>query len=372
MNPPTRCGVAGPQAEDSQPLSRCLATPRCHRHTSNVNRLALVVSVLVAWAGTAHAEVAEMPPEPRVDPDRGNFWRDLISPHKDEIDMILLKARQAINTADMALYSDYDPTGLERARFYREVYGMLKYARKLAPDNLDVLRLLGQTADEHGKTREAVEAFQAAIDIAGTENAGVDATGRLGIIYLRLGKLDDAIRLLRAAQVPVMAGQPITAQLAVHLSNALAARGQTAEAIDVLANNIPPQLQYYPNELTLVSFALAVQYDRDDQHGAAFDVLDRMQNVLQGQLGAMVQNVLAGMRFAPAEDRHYYHGLLYEAAGHYTEARAEWALYAAAGDAPYRRRALEHIQAIDALRRAPRPERVAPRLRIHHRPSVHP
>jgi hypothetical protein len=144
-----------------------------------------------------------------------------------------------------------------------------------------------------------------------------------------------------------------------------------AEAIDVLANDIPAQVQYYPNELALVSFALAVQYDRDEQRGAAFEVLDRMQNVLQGQLVAMVQNVLAAMRFAPAEDRHYYYGLLYEAAGHYTEARAEWALYAAAGDPSYRRRALEHIAAIDALRRAPASD-PTPRVRVRHAPPVYP
>ena len=339
-----------------------------------MKRVGLAVSVLVATAGQARADVVEMPPAVmQADPDRGNFWRDMISPHKDEVDMIVLKARQAINTADMALYSDYDPTGLERARFYREVYGMLKYARKLAPDHLDVLKLLGQTADEHGKTREAIDALQAAVDIAGMENAGIDATGRLGIIYLRLGKLDDAIRYLRAAQVPVAAGQPLTGQVLVHLSHALAARGQMTEAIDVLANNIPAQVQYYPNELTLISFALAVQYDRDEQSGAAFDVLDRMQNVLQGQLGAMVQNVLAGMRFSPAADRHYYYGLLYEAAGHYTEARAEWALYSAAGKLPYRARALDHIRAIDALRRAPAADaRGSSRIRIRHRPPVHP
>jgi tetratricopeptide (TPR) repeat protein len=341
-----------------------------------VKRLALKLSALAALTvsaalpSVAAADIELMPPQPQVDPDRGNFWRDMLAPHKDEVDVILQKARQAINTADMALYADYDPTGLERTRFYREVYGMLKYARKLAPDNLEVLRMLGHCADEHGKTREAIEALQAAIDIAGTENAGIEATGRLGIIYLRLGKVEEALRYLRAAQLPVSAGQPLTAQVVVHLSNALAARGQMNEAIDVLANNIPAQLQYYPNELTLVSFALAVQYDRDEQRGAAFDILDKMENTLQGQLGAMVQNVLAGMRFAPAEDRHYYYAMLYEAAGHYTEARAEWALYAAAGAAPYRRRALEHIAAIDALRRAPRADGVAPRLRIRHRPPV--
>lgn len=328
------------------------------------------MTVLAALSGVAAAEIEDIPAPPQADPDRGNFWRDMISPHKDEIDMIVHKARQALNTADMALYSDYDPTGLERVRFYREVYGMLRYARKLAPDNLDVLRLLGQTADEHGKTREAVEALQAAIDVAGMENAGIEATGRLGIIYLRLGRLEEAVRLLRAAQVPVTAGQPLTAQVVVHLSHALAARGQMTEAIDVLANNIPAQVQYYPNELTLVSFALAVQYDRDEQRGAAFDVLERMQTTLQGQLGAMVQNVLSGMRLG--EDRHYYYGLLYEAAGHYTEARAEWALYSAAGNLPYRRRALDHIKAIDALRRAPSADALSPRIRIRHRPPVHP
>lgn len=339
-----------------------------------MTRLALALTALAALAGDAVGEVEVMPPQPRVDPDRGNFWRDLLTPHKDEVDMILLKARQAINTADMALYSDYDPTGMERTRFYREVYGMLKYARKLEPDNVEVLWRLGQCADEHGKTREAIEALQAAIDLAGIEGAGIEATGRLGIIYLRLGKVDDAIRLLRAAQQPVTAGQPLTAHVAVHLAHALARRGQMTEAIDVLANNIPAQVQYYPNELTLVSFALAVLYDRDEQRGAAFDVLDKMENTLQGQLGAMVQNVLAGMRFAPAEDRHYYYGLLYEAAGHYVEARAEWALYAAVENAPYRRRALQHIAAIDALRRAPAADSgISPRIRIRHRPpAVHP
>jgi len=337
-----------------------------------MSRLACSALLLVALTRAAAADMEAMPQQPQVDSERGNFWRDMISPHKVEVDLIVQKARQAMVVADQALYSDYDPTGLERLRFFREVYGMLRYARKLAPDNLDVLKLLGQCADEHGKTREAIEAFQAAIDIAGMEHAGSDATGRLGIIYLRLGKIDEAIRYLRAAQLPVTAGQPLTAEIVFHLSNALAARGQMTEAVDVLANNIPAQVQYYPNELTLVSFALAVQFDRDEQRGAAFEVLDRMQNTLQGQLGAMVQNVLGGVRFAPAEDRHYYYGLLYESAGHYTEARAEWALYAAAGDLPYRGRALDHIRAIDALRRAPPADTITPRIRIRHRPPVHP
>jgi hypothetical protein len=45
--------------------------------------------------------------------------------------------------------------------------------------------------------------------------------------------------------------------------------------------------------------------------------------------------------------------MLYEATGDDIEARAEWALYAAVPDAPWRRRALDHIQAIDAQHRTP-------------------
>jgi hypothetical protein len=307
---------------------------------------------LLGLAAPARADMVDEPSEPPPPADRGNFWRNLLTPHRDEVDNILNRAKQALQTADVALYSDYDPTGTERIRFYKEIYGMLKYARKLEPDNVEVLQLLGRTADEHGKTREAIEAFQTALDIAG-DKAPSDIPGRLGIIYMRLGKLDDAIRYLRMAEGPVIAGQPVTAYVLLHLSNALAARGQMNDAIDVLATNVPATAQYFQNELVLVSFALAVQYDRNEQRGAAFDVLDKMQNVLQGQLGAMGQNLLSGMRFAPAEDKHYYFGLLYEANGNYVEARAEWALYAAAGNLPFRRRALDNIEALDALERAP-------------------
>lgn len=292
-----------------------------------------------------------MPMVQAPDPDRGNFWRDMLWPHKDEVDLIIVKVRQAIATADQGLYADYDPTGVERLRFFRESYGPLTYARGLAPDNLDVLRLLGQVADESGKTREAIEALQAAIDLVGPDKAGPEVTGRLGIIYLRLGKLDDAIRYLRSAQGPIAPGQPITAHVLVHLAHALAARGQMSEAIDVLANAVPDNLQYYANEVALVSFALAVHYDRDEQRGAAFDILDHMQNTLGGQIASIGLPALATLRFSPAIDRHYYYGLMYEAAGHLSEARAEFALYAAAGNSPYRRRALEHVTAIDTLRR---------------------
>jgi tetratricopeptide (TPR) repeat protein len=332
-----------------------------------VRRLAFTMALLLARQ--VHADLIQAPAPP-PDPEHGNFWRDMIAPHQAEVSTILFKVRAALNQADSALASDYDPAGQERLRFYREVLGALRYARKLQPDNVDVLRLLAQTSDELGLTRQAIEALQAALDVTGTEKAPADLTGRLGIIYLRLGKLDDALRYLRLAQGPVTPGQPLTAHVLVHLSNALAQRGQVGEAIDTLANAVPLSAPYYSTEAALVAFALAVQYDRDEQHGAAFEVLDRMQTVLQGQMGALVQTALASMRFAPAEDQHYYLGLLYEAVGSYSEARAEWALYAAAPGLPYRGRALDHITAIDAMRRAAPP--APPSILLHKRPRAVP
>ena len=319
-----------------------------------MRRLVLALTLVLAARRPARPEVLVEPPPP-ADPDRGNFWREITEPHRDEINQILNKARAALNQADNSLAADYDPLGEGRMKIYREVYGMLRYARRLVPDNLEILKVLGQTADGLGKTRQAIEALHQVIDLVGPEQAGIEVTGRLGEIYLRLGQLDDAIRYLRLAQGPITPGVPITAHVLVHLASALALRGQTSDAIDVLRDALPANVPYYSNEFQVVSFALAVEYDRDEQRGAAFDVLQRLQTSLQGQLGPMMQVALSTLRFAPPEDQQYYRGLLYEVIGNYPEARAEWALFAT-GTSPYRDRALDHIDAIDALRRLPPPK----------------
>ncbi|HTR54897.1 MAG TPA: tetratricopeptide repeat protein, partial [Kofleriaceae bacterium] len=292
--------------------------------------------------------------EPAPDREHGDIWRDVVDPHADEVRRIVYRARSTIQLADVSLTGDYDPSGEQRAKFYRDAFGMLRYAHRLAPDNVEVLLLLGETADELGKTRQAQSALEEAVRIAGAERAGAEVTGRLGSIYLRLGRVDDALHYLRIAQGTELPASASVARDAVMLATALAARGESSEAIDVLANLAPANVVYYTNELALIAFALAVQYDRDDQRGAALEVLDRMQGAMQpSQFASQVQVGLSSIRWAPPEDRHYYQALLYETMGHYTEARAEWALYAAAGDLPYRARALDHVAAIDAARRSP-------------------
>ena len=311
---------------------------------NDVRLASLVVVALVS--ARAYGEVMPPPREPPVDPNRGNFWREIAEPHKDEVDAILAKATGAIQQAEVALLAEYDPTGENHQKLYRELYGMLHYARKLAPDNLEVLKLYARCADAIGKTRQAMDALHAAIDLVGAEKAGPEVTGRLGAIYLRLGQLDDAVRYLRQAQGPLVPSSPITAHVLVNLASALAQRGQTTEAIDVLAEALPQNPPYYSNEMQLVAFALAVAYDRDDQRTAAVDTLEHLRAALQEQWGMMVQASLAPMRFAPADDQQYYRALLLEATDNYSDARAEWALYAA-GHGRYAARALDHVVAID-------------------------
>ncbi len=288
-----------------------------------------------------------------------DFWREVVEPHGDEVRQLVQKARQAMKTADDALQSDTEWAVDQRMRYYQDAYKLMRYARTLSPEDIDVLATLGRAADEVGKTRVAIEALEAAATLLG-DKITIEVAGRLGSIYLRMGDRDTAIRYLRLAPTGSIS-RPEMAHALVHLANALAARGEVPAAIDVLVNAMPSASSaYYSYELTLVTFTLGMIYDRDEQRAAAFEVLDRMKNALSAQFGQQVQTSLATLRYSPAEDQHYYLGLLYEITGQYVEARAQFATYAASGDSPWRGRALEHVHAIDEQRRTARPAKVTP------------
>jgi tetratricopeptide (TPR) repeat protein len=307
-------------------------------------RRVLVPVLLAAFASPVGAK-----PAAPVVAETGDFWREVIEPNGDQVKALIVKARTAMQQPDnAAITSDSDWAVDQRMRFYRDAFNLLRAARKLSPDNTEVLAMLGRAADEIGKTREAIDALEACVRVLGPDKSGTEVTGRLGAIYLRLGDRDAAVRWLRYAQGPINT----TSVALVHLANALAARGEITAAIDTLQNAIGTQaIGYYGSDVTIVAFTLAVIYDRDEQRAAAFETLDHMQATLQQQYSQQLQNELGKLRFAPAEDQHYYLGLLYESLGHYTEARAEWALYAASGDSPWRGRALDHITSIDKQRR---------------------
>jgi hypothetical protein len=291
-------------------------------------------------APPAHANPVSVPDDQQARSD--SFWRDVAEPHHDEVASLLARCRRAV--AGLANI-DAPPAAATRRAASIDVINVLRYARKLEPDNLEVLRLLAEVADDAGDARQARDALQAIVDLVGEERAGADALDRIGVAAIDSGRLSDAIRVLRIAQGPVSSA---TSGVLVHLATALALAGHTADAIDALAGALPTAPAFEADDLALIGFALAVQYDRDEQRGAAFEVLDRMKMSLGDQLAPALQNALARMRFAPAEDERYYRALMDEVIGDVPEARTEWLLYAADDAAPYRRRALDHARALDA------------------------
>ena len=297
----------------------------------------------------------------------GDFWKNAIEPHADEVHAIVAKARDLMHQPDSVPDTEWAVD--ERAKFFGEARALLAHARTLSPQHVEVLALLGRAADELGDTAAAREALEACARAAGADKLPIEVAGRLGAIYVRLGDHDAALRWLRAAQAPL---STVSVVPLVNLANLYAARGDTTQAIDTLANAIAQSLLgRYDNPLP--RFALAVLYDRDEQRSAAFAVLHQLQSTHGLHYAALLQAELAKLRLAHAEDIHYYRALLYESLGHYVEARAEWAHYAAAGDTPWRRRALEHIALIDAQRRAkpgapPRPAAPTPVPRPRRQP----
>ena len=333
-----------------------LAPPGSSRHTCSVSRplsaasaarsAAIALSLLSGTAASRPARSTDDPP-PVVESD---FWRDLLEPHADVVDAMLARAQRVLDTEP----AHEAPADLARQqRRLDDAYGMLCRARALSPEHPDVLRLLGIVADQLGKTGEALDAFEHAARLDTPDRINPDVADRLGVLYMKLGKLDDAVRWLHRAQASRAHGDRAAAT--VHLAAALAARGDLGGAIDLLVGVQPPPSGLMSEDRVLTAFALAVYYDREEQPGAAFSVLDRLQVSLQQEMSPLVQRLLAGVGFAPAEDEYYYLAMLHEATGAFIEARAQWAMYAAIPTAAWRGRALDHIAAIDAQRRATPP-----------------
>lgn len=333
----------------------------------------LLIVALVGASGAPRAEAYRRrpPPAPVRDPESRTLWGRIIDPNGDEVRALVAKARLAMTRADDARVADEDWAIDQRVKFYRDAYNLAAAARKLAPDNLEALSTFARAAEELGQTAEAIGALERAAKLGG-ERTPTEVAARLGALYLRMGEDERAIRWLQLAQGPVSGDGIEQVHAIVHLATALAARGQMTGAIHAIASALPDRpLGRVSEGTTMLSFALAVFYDRDEQRAAAFEVLDQMQVTMSAQYQSQVKHELLQMRFLPPEDLHYYRALLYESLDQYIEARAEWALYAAAGQPAFKARALDHIAAIDAQRRAnpgPRtPQQIAPPRAIPRR-----
>lgn len=307
--------------------------------------LPAIALLLTSGAALAHPHQDAAQPD-----DDGDFWRDLLEPHAAEVASLVERASSLLDeatTIDAEASGDVD----RRERRLARAQGMLDHARALSPEQPDVLRVLGLTLDAMGRTGEAIELLERAARLAPLERVHTEVADRLGVIALRRGRPDDALRWLRTAAASRGPGGWIAP--VVHLAGALTARGELTAAIELLRDRqARPGTTPTPEELQ-AGLALAVAYDRDEQPGAAFAVLDRMQPAALNPPspnfdGETVARPLRAMGFAPAEDEYYYLAMLDETGGHYLAARARWVSYASIPGVAWRRRALDHIAQIDA------------------------
>lgn len=329
---------------------------------------ALALAGVVVAAGPAWAE-PEPPEQPssllpgKADQD---FWTWLDQPFGKQVSIVLERARHNLQTASDHLATPYDAyTGAyrpdhagRRAALLRDAAAMLRYAQRLVPDDLRVARELAVVTDR-AEDPDSVRALERYLAMAPALTVEPALRVRLGHWYARQGRHDDAVVQLRLALGSRKQDVPSHADAGLLLAGVLMHTGRLAEAIDLLGNTDEASARYSSHSHVL-TLALAVAYDRDEQLTMAHDVLkqltqsgpDNLERALRDSFGQPVP-------MYPLCDRHYFAALQYEALGHLIEARAEWQAYARWPDVPYRQRAQAHIEALDKLiadsRRKPRP-----------------
>ena len=314
----------------------------------------LALAALLAAPALARAEEPDRAPLPGK--HGRDFWSWLGDGHRPEVDLILRKAgankAQALHSTPFDPYQGYDPArAAMRERLLADAEGMLRYARRLAPDNLDVLRELALVSDENGRpgARALLERY---LEREAPERAAAEARLRLGRWYARERRWREAVVQLRLA----LGGRPADARTAatarVLLASIYMQTNRLGEAIELLRGALVggPGIGYPPDYAT--PFALAVAYDRDEQITLAHETLERLAAMGPEALSMALGDGQGGrISLVPPEERHYFAALQYEVLGLLVEARAEWQAYLRWEQAPYRARARQHLAAVDRLLR---------------------
>jgi tetratricopeptide (TPR) repeat protein len=299
-----------------------------------------------------------------------NFWEQLITPNKKEVELILRHVTELQTTATQYGYGygyggtvDYgidnhtsEEQRNQRLRRLEDAFGMLRYARReLDPSHPKVLYELGRAADEIERYDDALDALAAFLEVADASRDSYrigEAHLRIGRIHARYGDWDEAIDSFREALVRPSGTLQTTVML--FLGGAYMQADRLDDAIDILsqAASGSPYAAYTGSQAPL--FALAVAYDRDEQITRSHEVLEKVRVMdpnFSYVLGYPDYNFSTEPLMVPPHELHYFRGLRFEATGMLDEARVEWLAYARAEDegSRFRSRALEHVEAIDEL-----------------------
>ncbi|MBE7454934.1 MAG: hypothetical protein HS111_40505, partial [Kofleriaceae bacterium] len=241
---------------------------------------------LVALTLATAAAAAPRDPDRR---DRGEFWAEVVSPHRAQVGAIKRALRDALGV----LTSDWSPE--QRERVVVEATRLARHARTLAPDDPELGYYLGALADEAGLADEAARRLAEFAARAPRGPTRTDALLRLGRLALRRGEPAAALGPLRQA-LGERADRRSSTVAAVYLAHALDGVGRTGDAVELLALRVEAATGSWEAEDALEWLTLAVIYDRDEQITHAFDLVVRAQQALSGSYAERLE---AGLALAP-------------------------------------------------------------------------
>jgi tetratricopeptide (TPR) repeat protein len=326
---------------------------------SHPGLLGVALAVTLAAAAPAAADRVADVEDAAVTaaPAERDFWDWLLAPNAADISMILAKVSEL--RGRVASFQTYDGNGLYSASNAQgrhlalaDAAGMLRYGLRLAPKNLELRRELALVLADAGDPG-AEAALRDYIAAETPDRLLGDVRVELALILARQGDYDAATSHLRMALGSGFADLRLRGTGIILLAELYMQTHRMAEAIDLLSSATQPaQAGYgYLSAADLqIRFALAVAYDRDEQLSQAHAVLDQLSVAGADQLlYVLVDASQNSVPFVPLGEAPYFAALRDEALGHLSEARLEWLRYASDTAAPFRRRARDHVRAIDAL-----------------------
>ncbi|WP_428265276.1 tetratricopeptide repeat protein [Haliangium sp.] len=301
--------------------------------------LALAVAALVGVAAAPALAQSKRYPPPPVDADDverspSRLWEEVLHPRRGHYERLVVAAR--------------DLLARDRAGAVEEAQKLVEEARQLMPDGVEAHWLAALVYERTHTWQACAEAYDRVYaldpDYRPGERPGSLPAGRqaawaldygLATCMAQTGAYERAI-----AHWTRIAGRGFSAEARVHLplGETYMALGRLAEAIAVLR-----AADERASKQPRVDYALAVAYDRNEMPGEA------RRHLLAAwaknpSLGALED---PGAIFIPAADGYYYRALAHAERGMSPTALVFFRHYLArAGDGPWAPRAREHIAAL--------------------------
>lgn len=293
--------------------------------------LLVAIAAVAATASTAAAQSSRYAPDAvdidEADEQYSEFWERTLNPNKELYENRVTRAARIIAQRG-------DAQSLASAK------ELLDDAIALRPDEPVAYWHLAKLHEKQQDWAGCAKGYAGVFDLdpdyhpAGNHaKQGYALDYFLGVCHSRAGDYESSIHHLKRI---LSRGATGSYEVWWRLGESYMALGRLAESIEALEQ--AGELHRYTK--TALSFALAVAYDRDENHAKAREHLDKALTARH----AVSQLSSPSIEYAPTEDKYYYLGLANEAQGHYESARVHFRRYQKlAGEGMWGRRTRDHL-----------------------------